>query len=779
MTNSITLRFDNGGTTYFVNNYDKVSLQITKRVSSLEFLSSQSIITQEVFRVPLEGDLVDLIGLVSDLSQNASINLNKKIDGQIIINDLPRFKGSFQVMGIYYDNESRTSEVEFIFKGNEVNVKQELTDITMAELYVGETIPYTMQEIYDFWSNPMAYTPANGIFWPLIDYGQQYTTNRAATSGTILGDITDPASNATALNQTDFKPAVTIKDCFEKMPIDITWDSSIDDLIEQQAILLHNNESTICVLDTSPRDFTGEMHSTASQTATVNGLAVQIAFDTKTFYNQDNFNIAQNRYQPEFSGFYSYEFSGSLDVFNSGAAGSIYYKIEIYNISTGVTINELVSTGGAINAATTETVNFNFRTSDVFVAANGVTSLGVGFRLTPSSLTGTDSIKINTGVEFEVITTPAITTASNILVPENCPDLTAWDIFRSILLQCNGIVEQNAEGVYNIIPWVEWIDSNVTNLFLDSKIDPNIDLRIRPYSIEGAKSIKLTYAKDEDLYNEVWSKKQVGTYGQLEIRDTGTDGTIKELKFELPFASSPPSYIDGSGFQAIKLYNSEGKIIKGKPRILNFNSSYERGNIGFVFEDITGALTQFAPTVQAGTWPLVSHWQNNAGGYTTNDYNFGQSLTFFASQGYPNNTLYERFWKQYIQETYSENSREVLFNTIMPIEEVDDLSMNENVYFNGVKFRIVEMNNVSLGEASTFPIKMMKRIAIENIDRAPFWPYDVLIGVVQWNSSLDNSDLGDGSASDQTDLEASALAYGFAYDANLDIAVQRGIILSI
>ena len=73
----------------------------------------------------------------------------------------------------------------------------------------------------------------------------------------------------------------------------------------------------------------------------------------------------------------------------------------------------------------------------------------------------------------------------------------------------------------------------------------------------------------------------------------------------------------------------------------------------------------------------------------------------------------------------------------------------------------------------------MKRISIENIDIAPFYDYDVISGVVQWKSSLDNTDLGDASGETASEVEASALAYGYAYDSIKNIAIQRGIILAI
>ena len=115
------------------------------------------------------------------------------------------------------------------------------------------------------------------------------------------------------------------------------------------------------------------------------------------------------------------------------------------------------------------------------------------------------------------------------------------------------------------------------------------------------------------------------------------------------------------------------------------------------------------------------------------------------------------------------------------IISVEETKFNERYYFKGSQFRLTEFDNYTLTSSEPFKVKLMKRITIENIDIAPFFPYDVIDGVVQWKDSATNLALSppDGSGANQTDLEASAKAYGFFYDSNKDVAVQRGGILTL
>ena len=765
----IELRFEINGTSYFVPTYENTSLQITKRVGSLEYLSSQSTITKETFRIPLEGDLINAIGDVSDLTTQANVNLNKRIKGSILIDGLPIFKGSFQFIKCYKDFTSGKKEVEWLFTGTETRLKQELEDVTMASLLAGETIPYNKAELDTFYASPETYKTTNGYYFPLVDYGQQFTGDNAATSGTIIG------AGQTALTQLDFKPAVTFKKLFDNFPVDITWDSSINDLVEDQCVLLHNTDDSKCIVDTSPRDYTGYMDRSSDNTQSPTPATfTKVIFNREFNYNQDQIDLPNDAYSVPVTGKYTIRLKGDFYLTStSSPTFNNYYTGFLVNASSSA--NKAisfqwygVSNLGAISLSIDKTITMDLVAGE---------TIELQCKQSPITTGATLDFTFKEDFRFEIIGTPAINANSNIDVPANCPELSGWDILRTILLQCNGIIETSSEGIYNIVPWNVWIESNTKTLNLDNKIDSTKDIEVNPYSIGGAKSITLGYEEGEDIYSKYYSNSQTLNYGDFNIKDTGTDGTNKKLEFKLPFASSAFSEIPSTWMPIVKLFDGDGNTVNNKPRLIQTYNGFVP--ISF---DLKDAVTGVGTTRNIRTYPYTGHWEYSSGfigGYQNRDYNFGQSLSFYASEDYPNNTLYNRFWKQYIEETFSEQSREVSLSVRIPIEIVDTLELNETVYFEGSRFRITELNNVSLNSDEPFTIKMMKRVTIYNIDVAPFYPYNVINGVVQWKDSNDNADLGDASGETASDVEHSALAYGFAYDANLNIANQRGQILAV
>ncbi len=371
---------------------------------------------------------------------------------------------------------------------------------------------------------------------------------------------------------------------------------------------------------------------------------------------------------------------------------------------------------------------------------------------------------------FECISAPAFFATSTIDISANCPSLTAWDILRTIAIQCNAQIITNADGTYEMIPWTDWIESGTDVIILDNIIEDSVDIQIKPFSVEGAKSIRLQYKDNSDFLSTQFKELTNDTFGTKAIANTGTEFAKNELKIELPVATIPHNKIAFTNCPIPSFTDKDGKIMLGSPTILN--SSAATGGMSWTLKSLfSSASTSY------NTAPFTGNWQTVEGGFNQTDSNFGQSLSYYSSINYPSLNLYERYWKKYLEETYSEQSRELQIGIDLKLNQIDGLKFNEKFYYKNTLLRAVETAGVSLTSKQPASVTFMKRFIIFNIDRAPFWPYNILNSIVQWNDSLTNADLGDGSASNQTDLLNSANAYGFFYDAVKDVATQNGQIL--
>ena len=734
----VTIILDIDNVPYVCRTFENESIQINRLVASLDNLDSQGTITKQSFRLPLVGDLLQALGDITDPSQKAKVNLNNSIKGRILIDGFPRFEGSFFVTNAV---QGVTKEVEMLFQGNETDLKGTLSNITMAELCAGESVLYNYTEIKQYFDDPVGYRDSNGYIFPIINFGQNW----------------DYLQIDAGLTEYDFKIAATFKKCFELMPLVIATEG-IDDLMNQ-AILLHNDKNRFPVLNTSALSNTGSLYDNANFNVANDTNKFVISFASGDFYsNPAVIDIPNNEYVCLVDGDYTFRYYADF-ILNEASSNQKAFQFFVRkNASTDI---------GVVWGQTDP----SFATQNRNVQGEfTITDLVAGDRFSLVIQTFSDSIIIGTRV-LECIASPAFFATSTVNVSANCPQLTAWDIVSTIVRQCNGQILKQTDGSYKIIPWIDWIDDNTTTIVLDNLIENNIDVQVKPFSVQGARSIRLGYKENKDFLSSKFLELTGEPFGQKLISNTGTEFAKNEIEIKLPVATIPHKSIELTNCPIPSFTDNDGNIIVGSPTILN--TSAATGSMSWKLKSIfSGNSTVYTSA------PFTGNWSEIAGGFNETDSNFGQSLSFFSSQNYPNNNLYERYWKKYLQETYSENSREVKINVKLSVNDIDGWQFNEKFYYKNTLMRLIELNGISLTSRDNFvSATFMKRFDVLNIDIAPFYPYNVLNSIVQWKDSADNSDLGDGNSSDQADLEQSAIAYGFFYDSVKDIATQNGQIL--
>lgn len=739
----VTIILDVDGVSHVCRTFEDESIQINKIVSSVDNLGSQGTVTKQSFRLPLTGGLLDAIGDVTDPSQSAKVNLNKSIKGRILVDGFERFVGSFFVVNA---TSGDSKEVEMIFQGSETDLKSTLSDITMAELCEGEFILYNYTEIKQYFDDPNGYRETNGYIFPLVDYGQGFDFTRLYNG----------------LYETDFKTAITISKCIELMPFNISIDDSLIDL-KEQAILLHNDKNFYPKLDTSPLNNTGVIFTAASRNISLQNPPIKnlITFDIEQAYS--NSIKAGDSYQANVSGLHSFSFNASLRLFSSSPRQSVT-QFFFAHFRGGNLIQEVGVSWQSRNSTPTGlsynndtgTVNFNLQEGDQV-------ALLIDSRADSTTISSAD---------LRCTAAPAFSPTSRIDVSANCPELTAWDILRTVAIQSNSQIISNPDGSYQITPFNDWIEDNDEVIILDDIIEDNIDVQIKPYSVQGAKAIRLTYKENDDFYSKAYKEEIGQSFGEKFIENTGTELAKNEIKIELPVATIPHVELNGNT-PIPKLVDKDNKTVVGKPLILNtrHGASPATFSLKSIFNNTL--------TTQYNALPFTGNWSARVGGYNETDSNFGQSLQFYTNVGYPKYNLYQRFWKDYLEETYSEQSREIKMNIKLNRNQIDGLKFNEKFYYKNTLLRLIKLEGVSLTSNQPATATFMKRFKIRPIEIAEYYPYDIINSIVQWKSSSSNNPLTppDGSNANPTALEASAKAYGFFYDADNVRATQKGQIL--
>lgn len=787
MDNIVQLRLRINSVDYIIPTFENTSLQLTRSIQSLDTISSaQKILTEQTFRVPLNKELVEALGDLADPKEDALIDVRKTIDGFILIDGYEAYEGGFTLVSITQNPLSNAREVELLFRGNESSLKAKLEQITLTELFDGETLPFVIDNspstnaIKDYYDDPTTFISTYGYTWDLIDYGRDFIV-QGGTGQFGSGKRIDDSANP--LDQTDFKPSVTIQKVFDMIETNqnLSWTFGTGTgFLLSQIIPLHNNESNLPVLDTSPNDYTGRMYRNNTTTYVVNnnvtaGNQTTCNFNQVDNYNQTVFNVSVDRYtvpagtNGNFQFRFDYDYTITESGLSSPVGGNVRFEVHKNGVATGWSAQSSWSsfTGGGSGS-----ISGNLTFSLDLVPTDYVT-IELFFTQNSSDTTYTLTYTQNTDTEWKCYKSPNFTSSSNVLIAQNFdPDLTAWDVVRTFIAQCNGIVTRDG-STYDITPWTDWIDDNSTVVDLNAKVDPTRDIRIEPTSVKGAKSIRFTYEDGDDFYNEKFRELQGINHGELYIADTGSDFATSEYEIKIPFCNAVPIPISGGTLPLVKMIDEDGEVIKNTPMLIP-KASYRR------FQQINLQDFYGGTAYEYVLIPVTFSWYDNQnGGFSTIDSNFGTTLNFVAGTDFPYNTLYEKYWRRYIREVYGSKARRYDLSVKITPTEFLTWVMNEKLLFKGAYFRFNSIDNFNLNKREPTKIEMIQRIDLQNSDIAPYYPFDVIRGVVQWKDSSDNSSVGDGSAEPAADIEESCNAYGYYYDSGSNIGIQVGQILPV
>lgn len=762
---AVKLRLEVNGEVKIVSTYLNGNVVIDRRIQNFEQVQSQQgTLTKLSFRVGLEGALIDALGDLTDLTQNPLVDIRKAITGAIIIEGQDIYEGSFQILNVY----TNPKEVELIFQGNETSLKAKTKDIKLKDLFAAETIPYTVSSIQSALNLVNATSePSYGWLYSffLIDYGQNLTG--LGGGGLPINDVANP------LLQTDFKPQVPLGKIIELLNdsegINVEVHSSIDDLLNQY-IPLHSDNQLTPIVDTASANNTGSLNYTTAAVVTLNNdntNTVTVIPNATSFTNYNTVGFTTNNYTAQLTGNHVLNTQLVFDYALTGLSANAFidfeYGIKINGgafVPLGTNRRGITPNNGSIAINETSTISLT--------AADVVTFFT---RITQTSTDAVYSIAYTVDGTILLQSTPSFTSSTNILVGENFPKgMNVWDhCIKTIINQCNGILTRDGD-TYTITPYNSWIN-NGDDFDLNDVALNNQKVKIQPPSTVGAKSINFKYMEGDDFYNKSYSDLVGSNYGELLIEDTGIDFATNTINVEIPYSPTPLAQVTNFDIPIPKFIDENFETVKTNPRLLKVIT------LGFQY-DVYIKNSYDATILLAQPDGCLSNWENLTGGYDSKSYTWGTTLNFFTSNGFPNNNLYNRFWKDYTLQTYGISSRKVSIETVLTQWQSTTLEFNERVIYKDAEYRILSLSGIDLtNPSSPVTVEMALRKEIENIDIAPFYPFDVINTVVQWKDSLDNLSVGDASGETASEVEESAIAYGFFYDSVANRAIQQGQIL--
>jgi hypothetical protein len=237
--------------------------------------------------------------------------------------------------------------------------------------------------------------------------------------------------------------------------------------------------------------------------------------------------------------------------------------------------------------------------------------------------------------------------------------------------------------------YIEPRDDYYTDVKIDvsEKIDRSKEITISPIGALDASTYLFEDKEDKDVKNKEYQDLLQEPYGRNKV-DIDNDFIKNERKVTSIFSPTPLITVENNGrvISAIQFQNEKGQKVSGS------------GNIRILYWGGTITNTPWILNVTPKTvYPYAGHLDNPYA--PTFDLNWGipKKLFYNFSYGgnnivtYPNNNCYNLFWKNYIEEITSKDSKLLTCYIALRPTDYADYNFRQSYYIDGQYFRLIKI----------------------------------------------------------------------------------------
>lgn len=398
--------------------------------------------------------------------------------------------------------------------------------------------------------------------------------------------------------------------------------------------------------------------------------------------------------------------------------GPTYLNFVLRDIDTGTVIdntnqNILLPTGNP----TLYTFIFEgtlTRGQRVSIQFNRVTTAGF-----PSNTIGFN----DTDSDYELFVSPTvIPSLGEISVVDNLECMSGLDFFRNIVTLFNLTSISEGERNFKIEPYTTYLSSGDTRDWTE-KLNLNQPYEIEPLDYSLKQEINFTKKLGKDWLSERYFNNFDEIFGdRIYYKPSQILSGRQEVK--VSFESMPCLSVGTSGTTMVipSLYKYvENNEIEEQPTSNGMKIGFYTGLVPFYTGDTDTVETQFyiqsggTTSVSHTFYPCINHLSQlvEDGTYEFSDLNFQPTWDFFKADAftidiYTENNVYRQFYKEYIEQLYSNEAK--FFTGIFKLtpEDITDIQFNDMVYFLNSSWRLYQIIDGDITEESMVKCRFIK-----------------------------------------------------------------------
>ena len=661
--------------------YENAPVNLKFQFSDVEKINNPLASYSQSFRVPLTQNNVDIFGHLDQVTEVGGLDLRVRLSAQLLSDTYPIMDGFVQVKAVYLTKEIYP-EVELVFFSSAIDFKTELEGLYLSDLNLSSyNHDLTVAEMQQAWINQRDYN------YGIVDTGQNWTYE---TFGTADNPIKLPEF-------TLFFKAKTLLDkifATAGLTYESTYLEGSD--FDKQFVMFANGQTVVASNDAFKENARTTL--SANQSIAIGATeTVELRDDGNDCFDQGlNFSNSTHKYTVPANGLY-----------NINVVFSVRFSAAAAPLNDNYTVRLVVDPASGSNYnlwefdASEMFFNRQWRTTNNTVGAlagyNGPVVLYTGDQIylevenrsTTHALTVGGTNFFAGGGERTTLEVEAVSPLGGyeVDVTACAPKMLQFDYLTSLqkLYNLVFIPDELRPGHFHIETFADYMSAGDTKDW-SSKVDYGKDVVIKPTTDLQAAQYKWTYSGGKDFVNKTVDESLGRVYGQYEVTDTGNEFAtgLKEVKTK--FAPYLMSLVPGTATPILRLITQDGKPVKDPaPRIAYYASlSSTFGTVNYMTETgAVGELTQI---------PTMSNYDTHSPGPGNKDLNYGIEQAMYPIVAQPSQTLYFRFWAQYVTELYSTEARILTCNMNLTETDLQSWSFNDKIYIKDTYYRILSIS---------------------------------------------------------------------------------------
>ena len=223
--------------------------------------------------------------------------------------------------------------------------------------------------------------------------------------------------------------------------------------------------------------------------------------------------------------------------------------------------------------------------------------------------------------------------------------------------------------------------------------------------LQGA-AYEFKYKEGKDFVNKSIQDQLDRTYGRYRVVPPDNDFSTGETIVESTFAPYVVSYIPGTSYAIHRSIDASGNLITDPVPMLAYLDPLGGSPYGITYVlDETNTLRGVT-----GSSRFFSMYSTKYASVDSTTLMYGQELPLYEIGVPPWNTLYWRFWAQYIKEVYSSDAR--IIECTIRFDEADmaRFDFGNTIFLKDADYRLLSID-FDAANPSTAKVKLIKRLA--------------------------------------------------------------------